>query len=464
MIPYNPFDTDIENLKASHLTALKTVNEGWYVEYKRTLPNAQSIAKSISALANTYGGWVFYGIAEESKQNSVAGEFPGIDASEVDGALQTIRQSVSGLMNPACHYEVSAVYGPSDELPLEAGRAVICITVPQSLEAPHVHKTGRIYRRVADGSEPVPEDDRFMIEKMFQRSTSTVKDFKKWLEKDPEFSELESKLPYLRIMMVPNLWQMPRAKFKLNVDIVKETLNETAGRKSAIPFDTIYQSANTLIARQCGNNNPLTSTLTWKIFADLSSDILLPLPLNTGTPHAINNQLRGHEYIDDFTSILANAKIDEAKIVNLNYVYNAMMGIIESQRSFQTKAGWPLSFHVKIKAINIWRTIPFLDVDYFIDHIEQNGIPISLTSEGVSPPGYHPDTFKFVNNYPNDVSQEAIITLQTLASFVPIAETFGFPLGHLIQKEHGKDNGEDEPEYFFGKLTNAGIRSSAIKR
>jgi|UPI0002EC448C hypothetical protein len=56
MSEYSPFDTPFDCLEASHLAALRAVSEGWYVEYKREVPNAGAVAKSVGAMANTYIG------------------------------------------------------------------------------------------------------------------------------------------------------------------------------------------------------------------------------------------------------------------------------------------------------------------------------------------------------------------------------------------------------------------------
>ena len=53
---YSPFEKDIDDLKSEDLHLLKSVNEGWYVEYKRELVTASALAKAVSAFANTYGG------------------------------------------------------------------------------------------------------------------------------------------------------------------------------------------------------------------------------------------------------------------------------------------------------------------------------------------------------------------------------------------------------------------------
>jgi len=56
MVEYTPFTKILRDVEAIDLVALRQAVEGWYVEYKREVPNATSIAKSLSSFANTYGG------------------------------------------------------------------------------------------------------------------------------------------------------------------------------------------------------------------------------------------------------------------------------------------------------------------------------------------------------------------------------------------------------------------------
>ncbi|MDX9664258.1 ATP-binding protein [Pseudomonas sp. P5_152] len=464
MNSFNPFTKSLHDLNAQDLAALKMVAEGWYIEYKQEVPNAKSIAKSVSALANSYGGWVFYGIKEESKENSVAGEFPGIEKTEVDGALQKIRQAVANLMSPACHYEARAIFGPCTEIGLSESHAIICVAAPQSIEAPHIHNQGLIYRRISDGSEPVPETDRHMIEKMFQRAKETVDRYKQWIKKDPEFSKSESEAPYLRIMITPNPWKMPRTDFSLNTDSVREALNGSEGRTSTLPFETVYSSADGVVARQSSNSDPTKAQLTWNISKDLESDVLIPLHWNSGEPDQIYHGLYGHELAKEFKDILDQSKIESATVINLNLVFNLLMGVVESQRALQDKAGWPLEFYIKIKLLNVWRTIPFLDIDYFIHHINSNGIPVCLTSDCISPPGNHPETFRFIrsNGVDDSLTNQARVYIQTFESFLPIAEAFGLPLAHMVKTELERESTDGKKEGFVWKLTQAGIRSINI--
>ncbi|MCX4067533.1 ATP-binding protein [Pseudomonas sp. S1Bt30] len=437
---YSPFTKSFNDIKTEDLLALRDVNEGWYVEYKQAISKSTAIAKSISAFANSYGGWIFYGIKEHSKENSVAGEFIGIENSELDAALQKIRQAVAN-MSPACHFETKTLYGPCEAIGLKPDRAIVCLVVPQSIEAPHVHSGGYIYRRVADGSEPVPETDRYMVEKLFDRSKTTIGHYKKWHDNDPEFSKGESNSPFLRIMIKPNLWELPRSDFTFNLDSVKEILGAVTGRAICLPFDTIYPRAGGIIARQCKDNNPTNLSITWDLQSDLTSDITIPLNWCNGNIHDIRAFLHGYKQTAPFVEKLESTKIETTSVVDLNHLHHVLFGIVEAQRALQKKAGWPLDFHLKIKLLNVWRTIPFLDVPHFIKNIDKNGIPMCLTSNVTAPPGYHPETFAHVEDHSNGESNNSEIIIQTLFSFAPIADAYGIPILNMILAKHTEEDG-----------------------
>ena len=461
MNQYTPFEKGFQELEAEDLEKLKEVNEGWYIEYKQSVPKSPAIAKSISAFANTYGGWIFYGIKEDSKENSVAGEFLGIDDSDLDPSLQRIRQAVAN-MSPACHFETKVLRGPCERIGLHEGKSILCVVVPQSIEAPHVHGGGYIYRRVADGSEPLPETDRYIIEKLFDRSKKTISSFKRWHDKDPELSEGESTAPYLRLMIAPNLWEIPRSNFDFKLSTIKETLGAKRGRMICLPFDTIYPRAGGFVARQCLNNDPTTMNTTWDIERNLTSDITIPLSWRKGHVYEILEFLEGYSHSVDFINLLQTSKIEHTRVVDLNVIHQVLLGIIGAQRDLQRKAGWPLSFHIKIKLLNVWRTIPFLDTDFFVDTIGSNGIPMCLTSEATSPQGHHPETFAFVKDYAGE-TEDAQIAAQALLSFMPIANAYGIPLLDLFVEERVSE-ADSSTESCYVQLTDASQRAMEVQR
>lgn len=433
MSRYTPFKKSLEDLDVVDLAILKEVNEGWYIEYKQQLTDGKAIAKSLSALANTYGGWLFYGIKEESKHNSVAGTFVGIPSTQIDAALQTIRSAAAKHMNPSCHFEIKVLPGPCETINLGSDCAVICITVPQSIEAPHIHDSGRIYRRVADASDPVPETDRYMVDKLFQRSQKKIEYYKRWYDTDPELSKSESKLPFIRIMIAPNLWDMPRPNFLLTTEILRDILNPEKPRMAAMPFDTVYSRSGGFIARQCINNDPNQVTLTWDMGIDLSGDILIPLKTQKGQINEIRQFLSNYKYTENLLEALTKHNLDHANIIDLNHVFGALLSVIETQQTLQRLAGWPSTFDIKIKILNVWRTIPFVDIEYFTSYMLKNGIPMNLANNVTTPVGTTPDTFHCVNG-PN-ASEEFDPISQSIMALLRIATAFGLPFYQMATDE-----------------------------
>ena len=426
MRKYTPFNKSLEDLETADLATLKDVSEGWYVEYKQKLTDGKSIAKSLSALANTYGGWLFYGVKEESKHNSVADEFPGIPTIQIDAAQQTIRSAAAKHMNPSCHFEIKILNGPCTAINLDADHAIICVTVPQSIEAPHIHESGRIYRRVADASDPVPETDRYMVDKLFQRSQKKIDYYKRWHDKDPEFSKAESKSPYIRIMIEPNLWDLPRPPFHLTTEVLRSTLNPKTPRKCVVPFDTVYSRSGGFIARQCINNDPNGSTLTWDVGNDLSGDVLVPLNSKQDRLEGIGKFLSHYEQTKTFLAALEKFRFEHPYIIDLNHIFNMLMSVIETQQALQKLAGWPTEFNIKFKILNAWRTIPFVDTKYFVDYMSENGIPMLLSETATAPMGTTPDSFILINNIDTETEEMNLIR-QAIISFLPITTAFGLP-------------------------------------
>ncbi|MGG3793885.1 ATP-binding protein [Pseudomonas paraversuta] len=447
---FSPFKINIDELTTKDLSSLKEITEGWYIEYKSEVPKSEAIAKSIAAMANTYGGWIFYGVAEESKQNSVAGAFPGIAITAADTELQKIRQAVSIHLNSDCHFDVKILSGQCEEIGLNDGRCIICVAVPQSIEAPHIHSRGVIYRRVGDSSDPVAETDRHMIEKMFQRSESRIKEFENWISKNPELSDQEQDISFLRILIHPNLRGILTTDYPLSIENVKAALNKSKDRLSYIPFDTIHTSAQTIVARHCGNKDPRSLRLTWNIQKDLSGEVIIPLRSLKGSADEIAMHLSKYKHVSPFISALKKSNTEQWKIVDLSMAYSILTTIVECQRELQARAGWPLDFHIKIKTLNAWRVTPFLDIESYIDQIDRNGLPVNLTSECVSPPGTHPDTFWHA---PNEIELESTrlkVAFQAAWAFYPLAGAFGISIPDIITYS---DN-------IYGELQDAGRRAS----
>ena len=459
MSAYSPFSRDISELTAEDLVALRDTSEGWYIEYKREVPNASSIAKSVSAFANTYGGWVFYGIVEKSKENPVAEAFPGIAETEIDGALQRIRQAVATQVVPAPHFDHKVIYGPSTNISLADGYAVICLWCGSSISAPHVHKNGQIYRRVADGSEPKPENDRFILDQLWRRGDEMRKAYKKWVRRDPEFSKGEQEIPFIRILIDADPLYERGAWLPVSIQQVREIMNSEQRDFGPLPFDTIYTSSNGFVCRQARGNDPHNLSLTWKLNRHLHSDVIIPLSFYraNNVRDALLPLRPGYHFTARFQSILEEAGFQNTRVVDLNFIFNIFAGIVETQTRLAEAASWSHPFQVKLRLLNAWRTIPFVDVDGVLKGLEHSGVPVCMDETVTAPVGYGPDDFREMPTLDHIENRAARILVQASIMFELLATAYGIPSWDAMETG-------DLTSYHFEDLIEAGKRATDNQR
>ena len=433
MMSYSPFDTSIGDLDPTDFAVLESVSEGWYVEYKGELVGSRALAKAISAFANTYGGWLFLGIREKSKDNPVAGLFPGIPNEEVDVALQRLRQCVAEYLNPSPYFRTQAVRGPCDEIGLARDTSIIAIQVPESHTAPHVHKDGRIYRRVADSSEPKPESDRFILDQLWRRGDHVRDRTRDWVTSDPEFSKVEKENPYVRLLLCVDPWGQHDCWLDAPIPRIRSIM-----MSDSVPFDSFYTTADGFIARQAKDNDPQTYMLTWRMRWDLSCEIVVPLPKYvTSSIDSLALELDGYDHVQRFLSVLRAHAYHSPRVTDLNFLMDLLLDFAAKYRSLLELANAEKpDFYFKARILNVWRFLPFVDVEGVIDKYEQHGRPICMDSTVTYPPGHGPDSFRLLPARKNDadVNRNAVPdVLQALLMFTWIGQSLGIPT--LVKEE-----------------------------
>ena len=437
---YSPFDKDIDDLKSEDLSVLKSVSEGWYVEYKRELISTKAMAKALSAFANTYGGWLFVGIDEAKNGEPVAGDFVGIPQNSVDDLLQKLRQSASSLLNPIPYFRTKVIPGPCPTINLDPDSSIVIVQVPCSLKTPHVHKDGRIYRRVADSSEPKPETDRFVLDQLWRRGSNVQKSVKKWVKRDPEFSEQEAKTPYLRCLLCVDPWQQKSPQINTSRSDIRNVFHSYETGTVSIPFETIYSSSDGIIARQLENNDPETLGLTWKFRSDSSSDIVLPLTVYDGiNPNRLVQEFDEYKHLERFTKLLQSqgSGYSSPRVVDLNLLLHALLAVASKYRRLLALVSDDPAFYCKVRLLNCWRTIPFMDVAQVLDQFEKHGMPLVMESELTAPVGYHPDSFAQLVPPPSKEKFDTSV-IQGFMIFFRVAVALGLP---ILPNENSEDDG-----------------------
>ena len=428
MSQYSPFDKSIADLQPSDLAVLKFVSEGWYVDYKRDLIDSGGMAKALSAFANTYGGWLFFGVSELSKDDPVADEFTGLSDRDVDVARQRLRQSAAGHLNPVPFFQTSVLRGPCVEIGLPEDRSVVAVEIPQSPTAPHVHKDGRIYRRVADGSEPKPETDRFILDQLWRRAEPIREMTREWIERDPELSKSEGENPFLRLLFCVDPWQQRDPRLNRQIADIRGVLNSKVIGLPLVGFDTVYSTEDGFVARHKYNNDPGNQLLTWRMGWDMRGELVVPIPLYTvDLPDLVTGSLAGYLYGHRFIEILNKQGYKYSRIVDLNFVVNMLAGVVSQYRRFLNLAGEKGEFYFKVRVLNSWRVTPFVDAETVLQEFDQYGVPMVLDSEMTVPMGSDPDSFAHIREQDEQVSEHRAVAVQAMLLFRFVAMAFSVP-------------------------------------
>ena len=365
---YSPFQKPIVNLQANDLVSLRHIDESWHVEYKRQLIEAKKLAKAMAAFANTYGGWLFIGVEEPGADEPT--RCPGILAAEVEGALHRLRNTAAANVNPIPFFRSTVLPGPCTEMGLGEGRAVIAIEIPRSITAPHVHRDGRIYVRVDDGSE-VPESDRFVLDQLWRRGEPTRQSVRRWLEQDPAFDDSEAMSPYIRVLLCVDPW----GQNGLHLPMTLPELRKTLSKEAKVTFDVFSPTNDGFLVRQVGTNPPRQHGLMWRIRRDLSADLLVPLPMYQPNSIAqVLQSLDGYRYQNQFTALLEQQRHEDPQIVDLNFLFVILRGIFAHYRRLLASVGADKSFYFKARILNTERLLPFVDVEAVVEQFRQSGV------------------------------------------------------------------------------------------
>lgn len=128
----------------NELDKLIEQGESVRLEFKRTLSSTHRIARTLAAFANTAGGTLLIGVADDGRIAGVPSELR---------EMRRIEEATDRLVDPplSISYETLA----------PDGRRVLVITVPESDEKPHyaIDEAGRrtIYVRAKDKSVPTSQ-------------------------------------------------------------------------------------------------------------------------------------------------------------------------------------------------------------------------------------------------------------------------------------------------------------------
>ena len=448
---YTPFDKGFEDISASDLATLRNVAEGWYVEYKSQLPITRDLAKSLSSFANQRGGCLFIGV-QENPDSTVAGEFPGVEKDEVPKVLESIRNAAKDIVRPQVPYVTRTLEGPIDPIGLGSGRCIVVVQVPEGNDTPYIHNDGRIYIRIGDSSSPTSAKDRSTFDLLYQRGERKRAYLKELVEKSPELSEAEEGQCYIHLSILSDPYGTLGHWYEGTFSDFAESM-----RGTNIPFDNVYTAPNGFIARQVNNNDRYFRVLTWEFSRSCHSFITIPfpvLPLIEPAEPITPEARRAWEMYPtgmNFVSSLLRKRLTTSRVLNLNILLPLLRVIFSRHRTLVGQANVRGPFYVKALIDNVWRTVPFVDVEEYITHVEEFDIPVVQDSRMLVPSGTSIGSFVMSPELENVPSEsEGISDKGAIVIWVRIMEALGIPGELLLQAAN--------------EMLQAGSRESEIQR
>ena len=363
-----PFDKEIGDLLAEDLAELKEVYEGWFVEYKEEAISPRNIAKGLSTFANQYGGWLFFGIAED-RDNRTAGSFPGIPTGSVQHTLDAIRNASKDLVRPSVFYEHKIFGGPIHAISLPADHSIIVVRVPQGPDTPYFHNDGRIYRRVGDASGPQHITDRSELDRLSARREEALNRSNIRIERSPVTSQAERDIPYLHVHILSDPYEILGHRYAGG-------FTHFAGVMSGkmLPFDNVFPSNEGYVARQIGSNDPYFRGLTWEF--SLRCHSLVSAPIQVMSKESLNSGSTQYSTIDDFGRLVEQVGLDPVRVLDLDALLKFLWAVTVRHRLLVGQANVKGPFYVKCQLENVWRTTPYLDVPEFVEHAKSYGLPL----------------------------------------------------------------------------------------
>jgi hypothetical protein len=416
---FNPFGKNLTDITETDLDILRTVAEGWYIEYKSAVPDSKKIAKSIASLSNSYGGLYILGV-ESDKNTNCAIRFPGVDIK-----IDLIHDAVRGNLNPFPYFECYTIL-------LQNGKSVVIVVVEEGFDPPCIHNDGRIYRRQESSSDPMPETNRYSIDQLYERAKKYKEKLEDFRTIDYGFCKGEENQPYLICYVNPTrieeqlindfgnpeFHQKILDMFNKEFDINESQVGRINGR---LVFDNITLFPDSIILRNLSDGNIAYNRLTVELFKNGGMKFMMPIKL-VDFNHPSVGKIK--EYLPRYDS-------HNYHIIKWTPIYDFVVSVIGlfinyihflDNYNYKYKDDLELVFEGR----DIWRVCLFSEEDAYLDYIKKFSLPI-IIKDNIQ---YPEKTFRIHMDSKSDGKHSFIMFLYTILGLalygfgMPVSEAF----------------------------------------
>jgi hypothetical protein len=374
--PFNPFTGPIEKVEAHDLSVLRTVAEGWYVDYKRESIKIDDLAKQLSAFSNQYGGFLFIGITEAQDGSRKAETFEGIPQEDIPPLSLRVREAAVTHVNPPVLYEERVIEGPCDEIGLPAGRAILILGIPQGTNPPYIHSSGRVYRRLADQSKPKEETDRYTLDNLWRRGQESQRQLSEFLRRTPEVPNIQENVTWAFIYAVPdaNLPAPPTLSFE-QYRLYTAQCGENM-RAPRISMESVHPTHDGYIARQTKGNYPGYGCLGLRWWH--SGIARMEIPTNVYPFEEFVRRQKEYRHGENFVSELRKQGLTrgDLMICDFSHLLTCLLSLSNTYLHLRWVIGDNRTVHTAHELRNVFYRVPFVDSLSYVERASSYGIPV----------------------------------------------------------------------------------------
>jgi hypothetical protein len=349
------------------------------------------------------------GVEEDTTKGMKAGSFPGVPNSTVPSVLVSLRDASSAHVSPPVYFETKVINGPVPEIGLPAGQAIVIVGIPEGTNAPYIHSSGKIYRRVGDHSDPKPEIDRQVLDLLWGRSARTRQRLEDFLTERPMLSVAEKSGPvhaYVYFLADPHF---AGHQYPLSFDQFISVMESASTQGCALP--NVFPTADGFVARQVTGNDPLLEGLTLRWWKD--GNVRISIPINVYDFKTLTPKLHPRQLA--FLEALRKQAFRGERIAEFSIFTLALAWVTEKYLELRKILTITGPFFGKIRLCDVWRIIPFISLDSYLKVVETRGVPVVQDQAVLCPPGLSSDSLVEMNDSAFAGGTRALQTVMPLA-------------------------------------------------
>lgn len=369
------YQKSASDFRSKDLEDLKSLEEGWFVEFKDRAPDSAKLARSISSFANSHGGLLIVGAKEEQKTRRLGSLTP---MSWVDAELCVVRarEAVSAHVTPSPYFEAKAVDLDSvNENVVE--RWIVIISVPKGNRGPYLHSNGCIYVRVGDAAAPHALADLTQQERLWADSLGRKARIKSRIEQLSKQFQIGTPSVHL-VILADDPGSTTR---QLTLEDFREVALAPHAQGGTI-FDQVQTLDTSLVARRTERQVEAAG-----VFWDFDRRrnlhfIQIPIATHFWSGQEFDNRGDYFNLAELANKLRARSVPGNLMILNLLPVLYFLSVIIRKVKTLHQLEGYRGQLKLNACAVDCKGTLPFLGTPAYFSEVEDSSFPYVMREVG----------------------------------------------------------------------------------